>query len=78
MVCPHGQGGLSQCGQGGGGQYFSILCGRLLWTVPIHYSDVPARLLPSFEVEDKTSKQAVRNKPLRYYRLTYLYFSGEI
>jgi len=34
MVCPNGQGGLSQCGhfasKRGGGQYFAILCGRLL------------------------------------------------
>jgi len=34
MVCPHGQGGMSQCEQGGGGQFFGILCGRLLWTIP--------------------------------------------
>jgi len=33
LVCPHGQGGLSQCGQGGG-EFFAILCGRLLWTAP--------------------------------------------
>jgi len=33
MVCPHGQGGLSHCGQGGWGQFFSLFCGRLLWTV---------------------------------------------
>jgi len=40
MVYPHGQKGLSQCGQIGKG---SILCGRLLWTAPnlnkySHYS----------------------------------------
>jgi len=39
MVCPHGQGGrgLSQCGHfetRGEGQFFVILCGRLLWTAP--------------------------------------------
>jgi len=35
MVCPHGQRGLSHCGQGGrGSQFFTILCGRLLWTAP--------------------------------------------
>jgi len=38
MVCPHGQGGLSQCGhfsdKRGGGQFFEILCVRLLWTAP--------------------------------------------
>jgi len=45
MVCPHGQkgSGLSQCGhfsdKGGGGQFFAILCGRLLWTAPCN-SDV--------------------------------------
>jgi len=32
MVCPHEQGRFSQCGQGGKGQFFAILCGRLLWT----------------------------------------------
>jgi len=34
MVYPHGQGKLSQCEQfadGGGGQFFGILCKRLLW-----------------------------------------------
>jgi len=30
MVCPHGQGGVSQCGQGGRGQFFAILYGRPL------------------------------------------------
>jgi len=34
MVCPHGQRGLSQCGQGRGCQFFAILYGRLLWTAP--------------------------------------------
>jgi len=40
MVCPHGQEkeGLSQRGhfadKGEGGQFFAILCGRLLWTAP--------------------------------------------
>jgi len=39
MVCPHGQGErLRQCGhfadKGRGGQFFAILCGRLLWTGP--------------------------------------------
>jgi len=39
MVCPYGQGGkgLNQCGhftdKEGGGEFFPILCGRLLWTV---------------------------------------------
>jgi len=37
MVCPHGQGGFSQCGhfvdKWEEGQFFAILCGRLLWTV---------------------------------------------
>jgi len=32
MVCPHGRGVLSQCGQGG--QFFAILCGRPLQTAP--------------------------------------------
>jgi len=36
MLCPQGQGGLSQCGhfaeKGGGDLCFAILCGRLLWT----------------------------------------------
>jgi len=41
MVCPHGQGGgFSQCGhfadKGSGGQFFAILCGRLLWTARKH------------------------------------------
>jgi len=43
MVCPHrqGGGGLSHavricCRRGEGGQFFSILCGILLWTVPYH------------------------------------------
>jgi len=40
MVCSHGQGkGRFEpvrifCEQGGGGQYFAIFCGRLLWTAP--------------------------------------------
>jgi len=34
MVCPHGQEELGQCGHGGRGQFFTILCGRLLWTTP--------------------------------------------
>jgi len=41
VVCPHGQGeeeGLSQCGnfsdKGGKGQFFTILCERLLLTAP--------------------------------------------
>jgi len=37
MVCPNGQGGkgLNQCGQGArGGQFFAILCVRLLCTAP--------------------------------------------
>jgi len=35
IVCPHVQGGgLSQCGHGGRGKFFTILCGRLLWTAP--------------------------------------------
>jgi len=36
IVCPHGQRGLSHCrqGEGGGGQFFAILCWRLLWTAP--------------------------------------------
>jgi len=37
MICPQGKGGLSQCrhfvDKGEGGQFFAILCGRLLWTV---------------------------------------------
>jgi len=37
MVCPYGQGEVEPvrtfCGQEGGGQFFAILCGRLLWTV---------------------------------------------
>jgi len=36
MVCPHGPGGLSQCryfsDKRGGGQFFAVLCGRLLST----------------------------------------------
>jgi len=35
MVCPHGQGGVEPvrtfCGQGGVGQFFTILYGHLLW-----------------------------------------------
>jgi len=40
MMCPHGQvgRGLSRCGhfanKEGGGQFFAILCGRLLRTAP--------------------------------------------
>jgi len=40
MVCPHGQGesGVAPVGhfadEEGGGQFFSIMCGRLLWTAP--------------------------------------------
>jgi len=40
MVCPHGQEvrGIEPvrtfCGQGGGGQFIAILCGRLLWITP--------------------------------------------
>jgi len=26
--------GMIQCGQGGGGEFFAILYGRLLWTAP--------------------------------------------
>jgi len=29
-----GGGGLRQCGQGERGQFFAIMCGRLLWKVP--------------------------------------------
>jgi len=40
MVCPQRQ-GVSQCGHfadnGGGGQFFVILCERLLWTAPYKY-----------------------------------------
>jgi len=38
MVCPHGQRGEGAetvrtfCGQGGGVNFFAILCGRPLWT----------------------------------------------
>jgi len=41
--CPHGQGeGVEPvrtfCGQWGeGGQFFAILCGRLLWTAPYNF-----------------------------------------
>jgi len=44
IVCPHGQGGegLSQCGhfadKEGGDQFFSILCGRLVWTAKIPFA----------------------------------------
>jgi len=43
MVCPHGQGGrgLSQFGhflERGEGQFFAILCGRLLRTAPYYKS----------------------------------------
>jgi len=40
MVCPHGQGvGVVEpvgtfCEQGRLGQFFTIMCGRLLWTAP--------------------------------------------
>jgi len=38
MVCPHRQGGgVSKCGRlrtWERGQFFTILCGRLLWTAP--------------------------------------------
>jgi len=40
MTCPHGQGGRGVelmrtfCCQGEGVNFFSILCGRLLWTAP--------------------------------------------
>jgi len=42
MVCPHGQGGwtsadILQIGGGRGGQFFAILCGRLLWTDPNYF-----------------------------------------
>jgi len=33
-VCPHGQGGLSQCGQGERCQFFAILCGRFIGSTP--------------------------------------------
>jgi len=37
MMCPHGQGGIvpvrTFCVQGGG-QFFTILCGRPFWTAP--------------------------------------------
>jgi len=35
MVCPHGQGGERvEPVRTSGGQFFAILCGRLLWTAP--------------------------------------------
>jgi len=39
-VCPHGyrtrgvEPVRTYCGQGAGGQFFEILCGRLLWDTP--------------------------------------------
>jgi len=49
MVCPHGQGGLSQCGhfsdKGEEGQFLAILCGRLLWTAPYEELNVLSRSL---------------------------------
>jgi len=47
MVCPHGQeaGGLGQCGQGGGSQYFAILCGRLLWTASLRATNKNHKLV---------------------------------
>jgi len=46
MVCPHGHGGRGVRGRasadilrtrGEGGQFFAILCERLLWTAPYAY-----------------------------------------
>jgi len=48
MVCPHEQWveGVEQVRsffrQGKGGQFFVILCGRLLWTAPNGYSQIPS------------------------------------
>jgi len=33
IVCPHGQGAIEPVRKGRRGQFFAILCGRLLWTV---------------------------------------------
>jgi len=34
LVCPHRQERLSQCGQGGGGRFYAILCGHLIMDGP--------------------------------------------
>jgi len=53
-MCPHGQGGLSQCGilrTREMGQFFAILCGRISWTALSHISCTSAfSLNHDFEV----------------------------
>jgi len=66
MVCPHGQGGLSQCGRfadkEGWGQFFAILCGRLLWTAPkiIGYKVIWLHCIHSMVVPALAKKQMTR------------------
>jgi len=49
-ACPHGQegmdGGLSQCGQGGGGHFFAILCRSIFQTAPFKTPTVRSRQTP--------------------------------
>jgi len=67
MVCPHGQGGLSQSrhfsDKGEGVNFLAILCGRLLWTVP---NDKKNRKL-------KTQALKYQEKKTSFYNTIYIH-----
>jgi len=62
MVCPHGQGGLSQCG---GSQIFAILCGRLLWTArPLRQTNITNYNIEAFSCNPSWHRQSFTNSEL--------------